>query len=188
MDFEYCFPAKYTARVVLAPRVAEWRCYPGAVRGGRVAGIGVEFSLRNGNVWFASFAEGSISPTGLDFAGSAPGGGALVVSTGEGYLVDPENPEKWQAIPLQPIKGLLVEAQLGVVVLWDFTRFVCIDGEGIRWRSPSLSWDGFRDVAIVGEKVLASAWDAPTDTRIPVQIAVADGTADGGSSPELTQK
>lgn len=109
----------------------------------------------------------------------------MIVSLGDGYLVDPENPDLWQTLPLQPVKGVLVDVPLGVIVLWDFIRFVCIDREGVRWRTPSLSWDGFRDVEIVEGVVVASAWDASLNARRKLQIAIGDGTAIGGASPEL---
>jgi hypothetical protein len=184
--FKNDFGANYRAQVVSWPtRPSRCFSYPGAIEGGRVDGVGIEFTPDGGEVWFASFSSGDISPNAISFAGSTPSRTkALVISKGEGYVVDAINPQEWFELPLRPVMGVLCLPHDQVIVVWDFVRMVCVDN-GIRWRTPSVSWDGIKEVAHDGQQIVAKIWDAPTSSFGTVRIAIADGALNGGSSPEL---
>ena len=185
--FKDDFGANYRADVVSSPACPGLRfCYPGAIEGGRVDGIGIEFFPDEGEAWFASFSNGDISPNAISFAGSTPSRNkALVISKGEGYVVDATNPREWFELPVRPVMGVLCLPHHRVIIVWDFVRMVCVDTKGIRWRTPSVSWDGIKNVTQDGEHVVAKVWDAPTSSFTTARIAIADGALDGGSSPEL---
>jgi hypothetical protein len=81
--------------------------------------------------------------------------------------------------------GVLSLPHREVVIAWDFVRMVCLDDKGVRWRTPSISWDGIKDVAQDEDHVVAKIWDSPASKFKAVRIAIADGALNGGSSPEL---
>ncbi|MPM97473.1 hypothetical protein SDC9_144646 [bioreactor metagenome] len=185
--FKNEFVANYHANVVGGLSSLEHRfCYPGATKGGRVNGIGIEFYSDGGEAWFGSFAEGDISPNAVSFAGTTPAlSKALVIAKGEGYLVDVGNPEDWFELTVRPVMGVLCLPHFDSILAWDFVRMICVDSKGIRWRTPSISWDGIKDVVLDNNDIVAKVWDAPTSTFQTARIAIADGTVNGGSSPEL---
>lgn len=146
-NFEDNFGASYQANVVTEPDCARLGLsYPGAVKGGWVDGIGVEFFPKQGEPWFGTFASGNLSRNAVSFAGSCPDKDrAIVISKGEGYLVNAFHPNEWEEIPLRPLMGIESDSKQQVVVVWDFARVLCIDNDGIRWKTPSISWDGIKD-------------------------------------------
>jgi hypothetical protein len=162
-------------------------CYPGAIPDARVDGVGIEFFPGNGDPWFATFARGNISPNSANFAGAHPNGThAIVVSKGEGYIVNVSDPIDWKEIPILPIMGVLADELAGVVILWDFVRMICLDKTGIRWKTPRISWDGIKGVSLDEGRVQATIWDAPTSKYVTAYVAIANGELLGGaSSPEL---
>lgn len=182
------FKASYHAECVSEPVCSEKIfCYPGAIPNAHTKGVGVEFFPDNAEPWFATFANGDISPNAITFAGTHPNKShAVIISKGIGYIVDSSNPEDWEELTIQPIMGVAVDEQANILVLWDFIRMICLDEKGVRWKTPSISWDGIKDVTIIGDCIQATIWDAPASKNAITNIAIKDGKLLGGaSSPEL---
>src|SRR5690349_17740413 len=142
--FQGYFEANFRAKLVDTPsRPGRIFCYPGAFEGGFVEGVKIEFFPENQSPWFGSFASGNISQNAASYAGNTPcPNRALVVAKGEGYLIEPASPRNWTEVPLRPVMGILCLPKNKALIIWDFVRMACIDGKGIRWRTPSISWDG----------------------------------------------
>jgi hypothetical protein len=187
-NFLNMFGAAFHAERVSEPGCSEKKiCYPGAIIDALVEGIGIEFFPDNGESWFATFASGDMSPNAASFAGTHPNKShAVIVSKGEGYVVNVSNPADWEELSIRPIMGVAVGKSAEVIVLWDFIRMLCLDETGVRWKTPSISWDGIKDVSVLDDCVQATIWDAPTSKNVIAKIAIADGSLLGGaSSPEL---
>jgi hypothetical protein len=183
--FEDHFVASYHASVVTEPECAQMSlCYPGAVKGGWVDGLGVEFFPKEGEPWFGSFARGNLSKNAASFAGSCPDKTrAIVISKGEGYLVNVGQPSEWEAIPLRPLMGVKSDSERQIIIVWDFVHMLCIDQSGIRWKTGSISWDGIRDVTVHGDEIRASVWDAPNSCFSTATIHLVTGIVSGGKCP-----
>ncbi len=162
-------------------------CYPGAIADARVEGVSVEFFPDSGDPWFGTFQNGDLSPNSVSYSGAHPNRThAVVVSKGEGYIVNVFNPPEWEEIPIRPIMGVLVDELAGVMIAWDFVRMICLDRTGVRWKTPSISWDGIKDVSLAEGCVQATIWDAAASKEIVAKVAIADGKILGGAaSPEL---
>lgn len=167
-------------------RALDCFCFPGAIKSGRVEGIGIEFVPEHGEPWYGSFSRGDLSPNAVSFAGDLPAKTkAVVVSRGEGYVVDAERPSEWYELPLRPVMGVLNSREHGVCIVWDFVRMMCLDQSGTRWKTPSISWDGIGRVAVEGTHVVAEVWDSPNSCFGTARIALNNGKVTGGSSPEM---
>jgi hypothetical protein len=184
-QFEDSFGSTYHASVVSEPECAKLSlCYPGAVKGGWVEGVGVEFVPQEKEPWYGTFSRGQLSRNAINFAGSCPDRSrALVIARGEGYLVDVDQPDDWEEIPLRPLMGVEHSTEKGIIILWDFVRMMCIDRHGVRWKTLSISWDGIKDVVVCGKVVRASVWDAPNSCFCIATIELETGLVTGGKCP-----
>lgn len=182
--FEDTFGASYHASVVTEPDYALLiLCYPGAVEG-LVEGLGVKFFPREGVPWYGTFASGSLSRNAVSFAGSCPDKvRAIVISKGEGYVVNVDQPDDWSSIPLLPVMGVVSDAEQQVIIAWDYIRMLCIDQNGIRWKTRRISWDGIKDVTVHSNEIRASVWDPPKGCFRAATIDLATGTVTSGLNP-----
>ena len=184
-QFEDQFGASYHAGVVTEPECAQLSlCYPGAMKGGWVDGLGVEFYPQEGGPWYGTFARGNLSKNAVSFAGSCPDRiRAMVISKGEGYLVNVGQPNECEEIPLRPVMVVKSDTDRQIIIVWDFCRMLCIDQNGIRWRTSSISWDGIKDVTVHGNEIRASVWDAPNSCFSTAFINLVTGIVNGGKCP-----
>lgn len=187
--FKDNFGARFHADLVSAPESAKTQvCFPGAIQGGWVEGLGVEFFPEDGPPWYGSFARGDLSRNAVNFAGSCPDKtSALIVAKGEGYIVSSSDPKQWSELPLRPVMGVIADAGEELIVVWDFVRMVCIDCHGVRWKTHSISWDGIKDVFIRNGEVHANIWDAPNSCFNAARVNLDNGSVIGGSCPPLIE-
>lgn len=165
------------------------RCigFPDAIDGVCVNGPILKIEPHNENCakWIGTFAWGGLSPKAATGVFSHPSPTKLlVVAKGDAYIVDVENPTGQEPISVLPVMGVVAIKDAGIVVLYDYTRVDAYDENGRRWRTPSLSWDGIRDVAYDGEHVVGMGWDPAKDKWVPFAINPCDGSYTGGASPE----
>lgn len=160
--------------------------YPGASRDGGHDGVNVRIRPRGKSAWLATFSFGPKSKSTATGLYPCPQSDHLcVVSRGRACWVNTRNPECFGVIPLTPIQGVFAVASSGLLVFHDFSRFAGLGVNGVAWKTPSLSWDGFRGVRVDGTGVTGEAWDSPQDKWIRFSIDTRSGLHIGGSSPEL---
>jgi hypothetical protein len=182
------FASSYQTQLIDDPELCSLKCfsYPGAVEDGVVTGIYLEIHPAGASPWMACFAAGRLSPNAMSFVSTHPAADKLcVVAQGEGYVINTTSPQDWQEIALRPIMGALASGAAGLIVLHDHTRFVALGATGVAWKTPSVSWDGIQNARVHGDRVLAEVWDSPRNAFVPVRIALAEGTFEGGASPAL---
>ena len=79
------------------------------------------------------------------------------------------------------IVGAYVVAERSLVILnHQNIAFEAIGVAGRAWKSPRLSWDGFKEVLVDSEKIRGLAWKWD-DTWHKFEIDVATGRSLGGS-------
>lgn len=186
-SFRNVFGSSFEAAVKEEPSfgIVEY-CYPGAIRNGWVKGIGLEIFPIGGEPWFATFADGKLSPNGATGVIDLPDHKRiLVVSKGTAYLVDAINPNQWDQLEISPVMGFEPVVELGLVLLWDFTRFVALGDHGILWKTPSVSWDGISAVKVQNGQAQAVVWNAATQLNETVVVDLKTGKINGGASPDL---
>lgn len=159
-------------------------CYPGALVDAWVPGVAIIVTTSEGIKWHGHFMSGNDSPNGDDLCCIHPNGKSLViVSKGSGYVVSIENPKNWIELPMRPIMGHCFDDETSTLILYGFTRLYGIQGDGIVWKTKSVSWDGLKSVILKDGKVHGEGWDAPSEKFVPFDVDIISGDSNGGARP-----
>jgi len=134
-----------------------------------------------GSAWTGSFEDGPGGCSGL-FATPSPDT-VCVVSKGQGFMVNVNQPERWETVRSIPIKSVLSIPQYSVLIFVDYTRLSAYGEKGLLWVTTDLSWDGLQITSVDGNKVQGTGWDAPQDSEVVFVVDIKDGSSTGGSSP-----
>ena len=108
---------------------------------------------------------------------------AVVFASGAGYVVEPTTRSLKaelgefleNAWPLQDPPRIVVQSQ-GLY-------FFCLAADGVLWHTRRLSWDGFRDVVVSGERLEGLAWDLG-DSWVPFEVDLVTGRSFNGATIE----
>lgn len=156
-------------------------CFPAAFARSGSEGYVVEFFPDTTDAWVGNFCPGlggysgaHLHPNGSDVA---------VFSKGSGYVIDARARQMkkefggaianvWE---LSDPPGLLCDRQ-GLA-------FFRIGREGVIWHTRRLSWDGFRDVVVTGNRITGSAIGLEDDWS-PFEVDLVTGSSKGGSVPK----
>lgn len=139
-------------------------------------GLVVRFQPEQSEPWVGNFLGGS---TDYDHVVAHPNDReVIVVSGGHGSIVDVETRSviaTWcdvTRLELLPTSGL--------VLVQGLTDFIAIGADGVRWQSPRISWDGFRNIRIAEHHLFGEAYSAAGDDWLPFVLDLATGAcADG---------
>ena len=152
--------------------------FPPEFAGGGHEGFVVEFELADGSTWAGNFEPGL---GGLHDVRAHPNGhDVLVSSAGSLWQVDPATrvgEELSSAVfSVWPDGGALVYSVQDIA-------FVCVGPTGVEWRTRRISWDGFRELHIEGDRLAGEAWSPIENRWMPFVLDLATGAAEGGSYP-----
>lgn len=155
--------------------------YPGASLAGGRDGLGVEVHPSVGQPWQGTFAFGQITPRGISGIFTTPEAKRVcVVSRGEGYFIDVENPIAWEPVRATPIVDVRPIKAQGIIVFANFTELVAYGDVGIKWRTRRLGYDGLRIVEATDDVIRGEFWDLATEAPAEFVVDLATGEARGG--------
>lgn len=139
-------------------------------------GLVVAFMRDRHPTWVGNFRPGlSDESLALDHP---DGLRVVVISGGACYLVHPAEPGPVDEF-LCCVTRIHSYGESYVFEL-NHTAFVGFGADGVLWRTPALSWDGFRKVRIEGATLAGEAWYAPTDEWLPITVDLTTGMTTGG--------
>ena len=139
-------------------------------------GLVVRFHSDHSEPWVGNFLGGS---TNYDRVLAHPNGrDAIVVARGFGQVVDVDN--RSVVASLGDVTQLVALDALGLVLVQGLTDFVGIGAEGLRWQSPRISWDGFRNVRISENHLFGEAYSAVGDDWLPFTLDLVSGVCSNG--------
>lgn len=148
--------------------------------GAHAEGLVVEFTLPTSETWVGNFQPGA---EGTSVALAAPDATqAIVVSRGQGYVVDPTTRTLVRYFGGAICEVLFLPEQPALIVgngLW-FERVE--KGETV-WKSRRISWDGMMGVRVAGSTVVGEAYNPMTDDWTPFEIDIETGEVRGGTYP-----
>ena len=142
-------------------------------------GFVVEFLPGTAESWVGTFAKG-----GTKFSAAAPhpdGKSVVVISRGEGYVVDPETRALTQLLG-SDVEGLISVPQSGQLILQGTGDFTALGPSGRSWQTPRLAYGGFGEVKVVGARLLGLADDG-SDEGAPFEVDLETGASRGGIKP-----
>jgi hypothetical protein len=143
-------------------------------------GFVVSFCPRSGESWVGNFQPGL---SNFSAAENHPDGHrVIVVSGGQGYVVDPDDRKRWESFGADVVQILHAG---DLLVFGTGVDFVAIGHEGIRWRTRRVSWDGMRNVNVApsGRLIEGEAWSPLDDEWTRFEVDTNTGHVVGGSYP-----
>lgn len=147
---------------------------------GHREGLVVRFNPDTAEAWVGNFQPGVI---GLEGVREHPNGKhAIVVSHGQGYVVDPVTREL-ETILGHSIRHAIELPQLQAVVFCDGIGFEAIRRDGIWWTSPRISWDEVRNIGVEGPVLRGEAF-SPCHSKdgiwVPFTLDLMTGRCEDG--------
>src|SRR5687767_1017879 len=140
-------------------------------------GLVVEFQPPTGDSWVGNFAKGL---TQFSIAMLHPNGEAVVVvSGGQGYVVDPITQALVNTFGGQYENAIAVPERQLLLFQSPFD-FIAVNPSGRLWETRRLAVDGFRSVRVDGGKLIGEASEID-DTWTPFEIDLGSGKVNGGS-------
>lgn len=146
----------------------------------------IHVNQNRGHSWYGVFPPGNqpgVATSGFYYWRSSRQ--LLVVSSGRGYLVDTSDPSTWSETQLSPITWYDNSSVEDLVIICDFKRVAAYMATGLKWKTPQISWGGFRNMEITDGKVQGEAWDDPWDTWVSFLVDIETGRHQGGATFSL---
>ena len=107
----------------------------------------------------------------------------LVVAGGVGYLVETRDPTDYVVLPIRPIVDVVVSPQTPAVLCVGLTDIASLgDMQAIAWTTPRLVADGFSDVRVASDFLVARGRSATSDEEVEVVLDLATGRPIGRPS------
>lgn len=178
------FPASYQFEVLdqlpVEPDLPKYY-YPGASSGGK-EGLIVHFRTGNQPGWIGEFACFDVSgKTGVFTSPNQHR--ALVVSGARAILVEPEEPTRWEEVPLLPIANVVPVHAHGLLLLVGETRVVALAAGGKAWETKQLASDGVQIDEVEQGIAVGRGWSAAEGRWMGFAILLNDGSHEGGVPP-----
>jgi hypothetical protein len=102
------------------------------------------------------------------------------VAGGYAYLIDTQDPARWEQIVYRPVTAITPVADQQLLVFASFHSLLAWGPSGQRWQTGRLSWDGVRVTAVRGETLLGLGWDVHTDLELEFEVNLKTGEHRGG--------
>ena len=182
------FPHKWAAKTLAAPPLiapARQFVYPQRVPGeedalGRGALL-LEVRPEGGGVFLATCALGFRDPSLPSGVWSCPAhNDLLAVAGGYAYRVATRQPEQVELLEQRPVTALLPAPDQGLLLLAGFHDVLALGGEGVRWRTARLSWEGLTLRALQDGELHGEGWDMFADREVPFTVDLRTGAHRGG--------
>jgi len=130
--------------------------------------------------WVGNFQRGLSSCD--DVLEHPNGQQVIVIAGGTAYVIDPEERQLVGHFGGQ-IQDVFPLSGQSILLLGNGLWFEALGGDGLRWRSRRISWDGIRHVVLDGNLLCGEAYapEGPEGAWYPFQLDVLTGTVTGGS-------
>jgi hypothetical protein len=135
-------------------------------------GLVVRFHPERSEPWVGNFLGGDSAcntvldhPNGID---------VVVVAQGEACAVDVEGLAIREIIS-SSVQEVWPLPLMGSIVFRELTDFMAIRADGTGWRSPQISWDGFRDIELHGDHLSGEAYTPLGDQWVPFTLNLLTG-------------
>lgn len=152
--------------------------YPtGTTNGGNDGLIVQVHSYEQGQDWIGIFAFGDIIKTGMNALYYMPDAKSLcVVSQGCGYIVAASAPTQWETVKAVPVTDVKIVRSKGLIVFSDFTELIAYDGQGIKWITKRLSFDGHQLTGQNEQVITGTYYDLRTEAAETFEVNLDNGT------------
>jgi hypothetical protein len=145
-------------------------------------GLVVQFFAEKVPAWIGNFATGLLVGRPDSVFECHDGRRVLVVSGGDAWVVDPEDPGSAQQVDNWTTQVIDVPEHK-LLILGNPVSFLGLGPQGLVWKSQRISWDGFRGLAVDGAVLTGESW-TPMDRNNPwirFRLDITNGQHQGGA-------
>jgi hypothetical protein len=123
-------------------------------------GLWLKIRTTSEKSWIGVFAFGYQSPPAFSRVLSSPDPNrACVISRGGAYIVQTDEPENWEQVPIIPVLDLRLIPEHQLLVFADFTRLAAYGKSGLAWRSPQVCWDELKILNVTLDTIEGVGYD-----------------------------
>ena len=142
-------------------------------RGKFSEGLVVRFYPEQSEPWIGNFLGGNFTnySTALDHPNGAD---VVVVARGDACIVDIEKRYIRKDLAGH-VDQVIAIPSLGMLVFPNMTDFIAITADNAGWRSERISWDGFRNLKVLGNDLLGEAYTPVEDSWVPFTLDLRTG-------------
>jgi len=135
-------------------------------------GLWLRIGPATGKPWVGVFGFGYQSPPAISrVVGSPDQNRVCVVSRGTAYIVEADNPEIWEELPVMPVLDIRQIPNHQLLVFADFTRLIAYGRDGLVWKSSRLCSDDLTIHEVTDNSIDGVGYD-PADSSGKVSFAV----------------
>jgi hypothetical protein len=134
--------------------------------------------------WLGIFQAQLLSPRGASCAVALPDRDSVaVLSHGAAYRVWASDPTHWDELSPGGVMQPVVVDALELVLFVEHTTITAYGSHGLAWRSEQLVWDDLEAVAVDGEHLQATGFDAPRNEIVPLTVDLSTGRSQNAPHP-----
>lgn len=104
----------------------------------------------------------------------------LVVSDGDGFIVNENVPGKFRNVKTVPVRHVLVITRKDMVVLADDTSLVAYGRGGVRWATERIGWSELRIERVTDRDIHCTTFDIRSDEDKHFTVDLETGKCLGG--------
>jgi hypothetical protein len=178
LEFDLTFPHSYEVEEIgELPGTGKFNVpliyFPPPGTRGEHDGLWLRIKADTGKAWVGVFAYGYTSPPAYSRVFSSPDPKRVcVLSRGSAYMVNADEPETWEKIPVFPVLEVRPLPVHKLLVFSDFSSLASYGSSGIAWRSPRVCWDGLKITNVSSETIEGTGYDPTNSTTHESRFAV----------------
>jgi hypothetical protein len=153
---------------------------PAKSRAEHSEGLVVQFFPETAPAWVGNFAAGLLVGRPDGVFECHDGRRVLVVSGGDAWVVDPEDPNSPEQIDNWTTQVIDVPEHK-LLILCNPIAFLGLGPNGLVWKSQRISWDGFRGLAVDGAVLTGESWTPVEVAWVRFRLDITNGRHQGGA-------
>jgi hypothetical protein len=180
LEFDFAFPHSYQVE-----ELREWPgtgsfsipviYFPPPRSRAEHNGLWLKVKAKSGKAWIGVFAFGYKSPPSFSRVLSSPDPESVcVVSDGNAYIVNTEQPDAWEQLPIMPVLDIRPLLEQELLLFADFIRLAAYGNKKLVWRSPRVCWDGLKIANVTTDIIEGTGYDptnaATRESRFAVDV------------------
>jgi hypothetical protein len=108
-------------------------------------------------------------------------GWICAVAGGYAYLIDTDEPRRWQQVEYRPVTEIRALPDQGLLLFSGFHSLLAWGRNGRAWQTARLSWEGVRIAAVSGNVLSGFGWEIKTDRELEFEVDLLTGKHRGGA-------
>lgn len=134
--------------------------------------------------WLGIFQAQLLSPRGATCAVAMPDRESIaVLSHGTAYRVWVGDPARWDELCPGGVMQPVVVGALELVLFVEHTTILAYGSHGLSWTSEQLVWDDLEAVAVDGQYLQATGFDAPRNEIAALTVDLRTGRSENAPHP-----